>query len=145
MGRQAEPGDTVRVHYTGTLDDGTEFDSSRDGDPIEFVLGEGQVIEGFDEALVGMSEGETLEVELPPEKAYGERSDELVISVNREDLPEDLDPEVGQTLAVDTGDEEEMAAWVAEVGEDAITVDLNHPLAGRTLTFEVELVELREG
>ena len=145
MGRQAEPGDTVRVHYTGTLDDGTEFDSSRDGDPIEFVLGEGQVIEGFDEALVGMSEGEILEVDLPPEKAYGERSDELVISVDREDLPEDLDPEVGQTLAVDTGDEEEMAAWVAEVGEDAITVDLNHPLAGRTLTFEVELVELREG
>lgn len=145
MARQAEPGDTVRVHYTGTMDDGTVFDTSRDGDPIEFVLGEGQVIEGFDEVLLGMREGETREVELPPGKAYGERSDELVVRVDREDLPEDLEPEVGQTLAVDTGDEEEMAAWVAEVGEDAITVDLNHPLAGRTLTFEVELVELEDG
>ncbi len=144
MGRKAESGDTVRVHYTGTLDDGTVFDSSRDGDPLEFVLGEGQVIEGFEEALFGMSEGESREVELPPDKAYGERSDELVISVDRSELPEDLDPEVGQTLAVDTGDEEEMAAWVAEVGEDAITVDLNHPLAGRTLNFEVELVALPE-
>lgn len=145
MGRKAKSGDTVRVHYTGTLDDGTVFDSSRDGEPLEFVLGEGQVIEGFEEALLGMSEGESREVELPPDKAYGERSDELVISVDRDELPEDLDPEVGQTLAVDTGDEEEMAAWVAEVGEDAITVDLNHPLAGRTLAFEVELVELPEG
>lgn len=144
MGRQAESGDTVRVHYTGTLDDGTVFDSSRDGDPLEFVLGEGQVIEGFEEALLGMTEGESREVELPPEKAYGERSDDLVISVDRSELPEDLDPEVGQTLAVETGDEEEMAAWVAEVGEDAITVDLNHPLAGRKLNFEVELVALPE-
>lgn len=145
MGRKAESGDTVRVHYTGTLDDGTVFDSSRDGDPLEFVLGDGQVIEGFEEALLGMSEGESREVELPPEKAYGERSDELVISVDRSELPEDLEPEVGQTLALDTGDEEEMAAWVADVGEDAITVDLNHPLAGRTLNFEVELVGLPEG
>lgn len=145
MARKAEPGDTVRVHYTGTMDDGTVFDTSRDGDPIEFVVGEGQVIEGFDEVLRGMREGETREVELPPGKAYGERSDELVVRVDREDLPEDLEPEVGQTLAVDTGDEEEMAAWVAEVGEDAITVDLNHPLAGRTLTFEVELVGLQAG
>jgi peptidylprolyl isomerase len=145
MGRKAESGDTVRVHYTGTLDDGTVFDSSRDGEPLEFVLGDGQVIEGFEEALLGMSEGESREVELPPEKAYGERSDELVISVDRSELPEDLDPEVGQTLAVDTGDEEEMAAWVAEVGEDAITVDLNHPLAGRTLNFEVKLVALPGG
>lgn len=144
MGRKAESGDTVRVHYTGTLGDGTVFDSSRDGDPLEFVLGDGQVIEGFEEALLGMSEGESREVELPPEQAYGERSDDLVISVDRSELPEDLDPEVGQTLAVDTGDEEEMAAWVAEVGEDAITVDLNHPLAGRTLNFEVELVALPE-
>lgn len=144
MGRQARSGDSVRVHYTGSLDDGTVFDSSRDGDPLEFVLGDGQVIEGFEEALLGMSEGESREVELPPGKAYGERSDELVISVDRDELPEDLEPEVGQTLAVETGDEEEMAAWVAEVGEDAITVDLNHPLAGRTLTFEVELVSFPE-
>lgn len=145
MGREARPGDTVRVHYTGTLDDGTVFDSSRDGDPLEIVLGDGQVIEGFEQALLGMVEGESREVAIPAAEAYGERSDELVISVDREELPADLDPEVGQTLAVDTGDEEEMAAWVAEVGDDAITVDLNHPLAGRRLTFEVELIGFPEG
>ncbi len=140
MAREAQSGDTVRVHYTGTLDDGTVFDSSRDGDPIEFQLGSGEVIDGFDRAVSGLEVGESREVELEPDDAYGERSDDLVIDVERGDLPEDLDPEVGQTLAVEGADGEEMAAWVAEVGEEAITVDLNHPLAGRTLVFEVELV-----
>lgn len=142
MAREAQAGDRVRVHYTGTLDDGTVFDSSRDGDPIEFEVGSGEVIAGFDRAVTGLEVGETREVELEPDDAYGQRSDELVIDVDRADLPEDLDPEVGQTLAVEDPDGEEMAAWVAEVGEDAITVDLNHPLAGRTLTFEVELVDI---
>lgn len=141
MAREAQSGDTVRVHYTGTLDDGTVFDSSRDDEPIEFELGSGEVIDGFDRAVSGLEVGESREVELEPEDAYGQRSDDLVIEVDRGDLPDDLDPEVGQTLAVEGADGEEMAAWVAEVGEDAITVDLNHPLAGRTLTFEVELVE----
>lgn len=142
MARQARTGDTVRVHYTGTLDDGTVFDSSREGDPIEFELGSGEVIDGFDDAVTGLEVGQTREVSLEPGEAYGERSDELVIEVDRDELPEDLDPEVGQTLAVEGGDGEEMAAWVAEVGEDAITVDLNHPLAGRSLNFEVELVDI---
>lgn len=142
MAREAQPGDRVRVHYTGTLDDGTVFDSSRDGDPIEFEVGSGEVIEGFDRAVTGLEVGEAREVELPPEDAYGPRSDDLVIDVDRDDLPEDLDPEVGQSLAVEDAEGEEMAAWVAEVGEEAITVDLNHPLAGRTLNFEVELVDI---
>lgn len=142
MSREAQSGDRVQVHYTGTLDDGTVFDTSREGDPIEFELGTGEVIEGFDRAVNGLEVGETREVELDPEEAYGHRSDELVIDVDRDELPEDLDPEVGQTLAVEGADGEERAAWVAEVGEDSITVDLNHPLAGRSLTFEVELVEL---
>lgn len=142
MAREAQPGDWVKVHYTGTLDDGTVFDSSRDGDPIEFEVGSGEVIDGFDRAVTGLEVGESREVELPPEDAYGPRSDDLVIDVDRGDLPEDLDPEVGQTLAVEDAEGEEMAAWVAEVGEDAITVDLNHPLAGRTLNFEVELVDI---
>lgn len=142
MSREAQSGDRVQVHYTGTLDDGTVFDTSREGDPIEFELGTGEVIEGFDRAVNGLEVGETREVELDPEEAYGHRSDELVIDVDRDELPDDLDPEVGQTLAVEGADGEERAAWVAEVGEDSITVDLNHPLAGRSLTFEVELVEL---
>lgn len=140
MAREAQSGDRVQVHYTGTLDDGTVFDSSREGEPIEFELGTGEVIQGFDRAVTGLEVGDSREVELEPEEAYGQRSDDLVIDVDRSDLPEDLDPEVGQTLAVEGADGEEMAAWVAEVGEESITVDLNHPLAGRELTFEVELV-----
>lgn len=142
MAREAQSGDRVKVHYTGTLDDGTVFDSSREGEPIEFELGSGEVIDGFDRAVIGLEEGASREVRLEPDEAYGQRSDDLVIDVDRDDLPEDLDPEVGQTLAVEGADGEEMAAWVAEVGEDAITVDLNHPLAGRSLTFEVELLEI---
>jgi len=142
MAREAQSGDRVKVHYTGTLDDGTVFDSSREGEPIEFELGSGEVIDGFDQAVIGLEEGASREVRLDPDEAYGQRSDDLVIDVDRDDLPEDLDPEVGQTLAVEGADGEEMAAWVADVGEDAITVDLNHPLAGRSLTFEVELLEI---
>lgn len=142
MAREAQSGDRVTVHYTGTLDDGTVFDSSREGEPIEFEIGSGEVIDGFDQAVAGLEVGESREIRLEPDEAYGQRSDDLVIDVDRDDLPADLDPEVGQTLAVEGADGEEMAAWVAEVGDDAITVDLNHPLAGRSLTFEVELLEI---
>lgn len=142
MARSAEDGDRVKVHYTGTLDDGTVFDSSRERDPLEFELGAQQVIPGFEEAVRGLEVGDSVEVSLAPEEGYGQRNDELMVDVARSDLPEGLDPEVGQTLEVRTEDDEPMAAWVAEIGEDAITVDLNHPLAGRELNFEVELVEL---
>lgn len=142
MARSAEDGDRVKVHYTGTLDDGTVFDSSRERDPLEFELGAEEVIPGFEQAVRGLEVGESVEVRLPPEEAYGPRNDELMVDVARGDLPEGLDPEVGQTLEVRTDDDEPMAAWVAEVGEEAIKVDLNHPLAGRELHFEVELVDL---
>lgn len=142
MARSAEDGDRVKVHYTGTLDDGTVFDSSRERDPLEFELGAEEVIPGFEQAVRGLEVGESVEVRLPPEEAYGHRNDELMVDVARGDLPEGLDPEVGQTLEVRTDDDEPMAAWVAEVGEEAIKVDLNHPLAGRELHFEVELVDL---
>lgn len=142
MARSAEDGDRVKVHYTGTLDDGTVFDSSRERDPLEFELGAQQVIPGFEEAVRGLEVGESVEVSLAPEEGYGQRNEELMVDVARRDLPEGLDPEVGQTLEVRTEDDEPMAAWVAEIGEEAITVDLNHPLAGRELNFEVELVEV---
>lgn len=142
MARSAEDGDRVKVHYTGTLDDGTVFDSSRERDPLEFELGAQQVIPGFEEAVRGLEVGESVEVSLAPEEGYGQRNEELMVDVARSDLPEGLDPEVGQTLEVRTEDDEPMAAWVAEIGEEAITVDLNHPLAGRELNFEVELLEL---
>ena len=142
MARTAEDGDTVKVHYTGTLGDGTVFDSSRERDPLEFELGAEQVIPGFEDAVRGLEVGESVEVSLSPEEGYGHRNEELLVDVARSDLPEDLEPEVGQTLEVRTEDDEPMAAWVAEIGDEQITVDLNHPLAGRELNFEVELVDL---
>jgi len=142
MARSAEDGDRVKVHYTGTLDDGTVFDSSRERDPLEFELGAQQVIPGFEDAVRGLEVGDSVEVSVSPDEGYGERNEELMVDVARSDLPEGLDPEVGQTLEVRTEDDEPMAAWVAEIGEESITVDLNHPLAGRELNFEVELVEL---
>lgn len=143
MGQQAESGDTVLVHYTGSLDDGTVFDSSRDGDPIEFELGGEQVIQGFEDAVLGMEEGERREAHLTPDEAYGEHRDDLQMEVERDQLPDDLEPEVGQALAVQVAPGEETTARVVEVGEESVMLDLNHPLAGRNLTFDVELVEIR--
>lgn len=142
MARTAEDGDRVRVHYTGTLDDGTVFDSSREREPLEFELGAEQVIPGFEEAVRGLEVGESVEVSLSPEQGYGHRNEELMVDVARSDLPDGLEPEVGQTLEVRTEEDEPMAAWVAEIGDEEITVDLNHPLAGRELNFEVELLDL---
>lgn len=135
-------GATVRVHYTGTLDDGTEFDSSRDREPLEFTLGEGMLIPGFEKAVLGMSKvGDAVKVVIPAEEAYGERLEELVISVPRDQVPPHIEPEVGLMLQLMT-DGGEMEVAVTEVTEEAVTLDANHPLAGETLTFDIELVEL---
>lgn len=142
MTQQAEHGDTVQVHYTGRLDDGSVFDSSRENEPLEFELGSGRVIPGFESAVEGMSVGESMEVELPPDEAYGERRDDLVMPVTRDQLPEDLDPEVGDALEVQLGSGERTTATVVEADDSSVTLDLNHPLAGRTLNFEVELLDI---
>jgi len=138
----AKSGDTVRIHYTGTLDDGTEFDSSSGRDPLEFSLGGGQVIPGFDAAVTGMSVGENKSVTITPENAYGERHDQLVQQVSRDALPEDMEPAVGMQLQSQSPDGQVMNLVITEVVEDAITVDANHPLAGFALTFAIELVEI---
>lgn len=131
-----QPGDLVRVHYTGSLDDGTVFDSSRqEGDPIAFVVGEGQLISGFESAVVGMAVGETRTVRLEPEEAFGQRDERLVATVSREGAPEDL--EVGDVVVIDR---EGHRATVVQMTDDDLTLDLNHTLAGKTLTFEIELV-----
>lgn len=142
MGREAKSGDTVSVHFTGRLEDGTVFDESREGDPLQFEVGADQVIDGFDRAVAGMEVGESREAELDPEEAYGQREDELVFAVPRERLPEGFDPEVGDELAVEIEDGREVPGRVAEVSDDAVTLDLNHPLAGRSLVFEIELVDV---
>lgn len=135
-------GDTVRVHYTGKLADGTEFDSSRDRDPLEFTVGQGQVIPGFETIVVGMDEGESKTEEIPSADAYGPRDDSRLIEVERERLPDDLDPEIGDPLEVQVQGQPPIQMRVAELDEEVVTLDGNHPLAGRDLTFEIEVVEI---
>lgn len=135
----AGQGDTVTVDYTGKLEDGTVFDTSEDRGPISFTIGDDEVIPGFQEAVVGMETGETTSATLPPEEAYGDRSDEMVFTVPAAELPEDLDPEVGDRLEVQSREGQTFPAVVAEVEGERVTIDANHPLAGEELTFEIEL------
>lgn len=137
----AKAGDTVRVHYTGTLDDGQVFDSSRGQEPLEFTLGEGQVIAGFDDAVTGMAVGDEKTVTIPVDEAYGEHRQELVMRLPREQLPPDLHPEVGQQLHMSNG-EDVVTVTVREVADAHIVLDANHPLAGQDLTFALTLVEI---
>lgn len=139
---QAAVGDTVRVDYTGKLSDGTVFDSSQGRDPLEFTLGAEQVISGFESAVEGMSPGDTAMATLPPEDAYGDRDDELLFQVERAELPEEMEPEVGDTLEVQPQRGDAFEARIAGVEDDTVVLDANHPLAGQELTFEIELVEI---
>lgn len=139
---QAKTGDTVKIHYTGTLEDGTEFDSSAGRDPIEFQLGSGQVITGFDKAVEGMEVGEKKTVNIPPEDAYGEPNDEMVMDVPRSALPEDLEPKEGMGLQARQQDGQVVNFTITAVEDDKITVDGNHPLAGKPLSFDIELVSI---
>lgn len=138
---QAQRGDTVRVHYTGTLQDGSVFDSSQGREPLEFQLGAGQVIPGFEEAIAGMEVGEAKTVTLPADQAYGARRSELLLTLPRNQFPEHIDPQVGQQLQLTQG-EESFVVTVHEVNGDAVVLDGNHPLAGEDLVFALELVEI---
>ena len=139
---QARTGDTVSVHYTGKLQDGTVFDSSRDREPIEFTIGENQVIGGFDAAVTGMEPGQQQTVTITSDDAYGERKEELIFAVPKEQFPEDIKPEEGQQLQMTQGDQVAVVT-VAEVGAEEVKLDANHPLAGQDLTFDIELVEIK--
>ncbi len=134
-------GDNIKVHYTGKLADGTVFDSSEGGEPLAFAIGSGQVIPGFDEGVVGMEVGESKTVHIPVEKAYGQRKDELVIQAPIEQVPPDLNPELGMRLEMGGANGEILRVVVAEITETYITLDANPPLAGKDLIFEIELVE----
>ena len=138
----ARPGDTVRVHYTGTLDDGSVFDSSEGRDPLEFTLGGGQVIPGFDEAVTGMHVGDARVITIPAAEAYGTRRDDLVLVVDRENLPDDMAPEVGDRLQLSQNGQP-FVVTVTDVAAESITLDANHPLAGEDLTFQLQLVDIR--
>ncbi len=140
---QAKTGDTVKIHYTGTLEDGTQFDSSTERDPIEFELGRGQVIVGFDKAVEGMAIGDVKRVRLLPDDAYGPRHDQLIQEVARSALPDDLNPIAGMALQSTSPEGHVARLLITAVSDETITVDANHPLAGQTLNFEIELVAIR--
>ena len=139
---QAKAGDTVRIHYSGKLDDGTLFDSSAGREPLEFALGGGQVIPGFDQAVQGMALGESKSVRIPAEEAYGPRHEQLIQEVPKSALPDDIQPAVGMPLQAQGADGQVVQLVVVAVTEESITVDGNHPLAGQALNFDIELVEI---
>jgi peptidylprolyl isomerase len=140
---QAKAGDTVKIHYTGTLDDGTQFDSSEGRDPLEFEIGSGQVIPGFDKAVEGMAVGDTKTVNIPVDDAYGPRHDQMIQEVPKSALPDEVEPAVGMGLQARRPDGAMLDLTITEVGEETITVDGNHPLAGQPLNFDLELVEIK--
>lgn len=135
--------DTVRVHYTGTTDDGVTFDSSREREPLEFTMGQGQLIPGFEKAVEGMTVGDSTTVRIPADEAYGEVREEMVVDVERSKFPEDITPEVGLQLQIQQPNGQPMPVVVKAVNETHVTLDANHPLAGQALNFDIELVEIK--
>ncbi len=140
--QEAKKGDTVKVHYKGTFEDGVVFDESKGRDPLELKLGERAVIPGFEDAVVGMKEGEAKTRTIPCDEAYGPRREEMMLRVPRSQLPDEIDPEIGQQLQVTTDQGQAVPVMIAEISEEEVTLDANHPLAGKDLTFELELVEI---
>jgi peptidylprolyl isomerase len=140
--RRAAHGTTVRFHYTGSLADGTVFDSSIERDPLQVTLGEGQVIPGVDQALTGMAPGDDKTVTLPAEQAYGPHRDELIHEVGRERLSPEMKVDVGDRLEGTDGSGKRLHLTVVEVSDAAVKLDANHPLAGEDLTFDLKLVEI---
>lgn len=139
---QAKNGDTVRVNYTGKLDNGAVFDSSDNRPPLEFTLGEGRLIRGFEEAVIGMNAGDSKTARVPSDLAFGPHHDELVQVVEKDRLPGNADPKVGDQYTVRQGGRDTVMVTVSDVSDKAVTLDANHPLAGKDLTFEIELVEI---
>jgi len=139
---QVQTGDVVKVHYTGKLDDGTVFDTSANREPLEFKIGEGQLIPDFELAVVGMEPGESKTVNIPTDRAYGPRQDSMVITVNRSQFPEGVEPKIDQKLQVRHPDGQNFVATIIALTETEATLDANHPLAGKDLTFDIQLAEI---
>lgn len=136
-------GDKVKIEYTGTLEDGTVFDSSeKHGQPLEFEVGSGKIIPGFENAVEGMEKDEEKEITLKPEEAYGEPNEQLIREIPRDQLPPDQEPKEGMVLAVGLPTGQQIPARIIEVSEDKVKLDMNHPLAGKTLKFKIKVIEV---
>ena len=140
--QQAQNGDKVRVHYHGKLRSGETFDSSQGREPLEFTVGSGQVIKGFDEGIKGMQPGDKKTLEIPVGEAYGEKSQDMIIEFPKAQFPADMSPEIGQQLMMSNGSDQSFPVTILEVKEESVILDANHPLAGQDLIFDLELVEI---
>ena len=138
----AKKGDTVKVEYTGRLADGRVFDSTQGQAPIDFVVGEGKVLQGFEHAVVGMSPGDTKTIELPPEEGFGPKREELIVTIDRQNVAKDIKLDVGQKVNLGGQGQQPIAAHITRVDDSSVTVDANHPLAGETVLFDIALVEI---
>lgn len=136
-------GDTVKVHYKGTLESGEIFDSSEGRDPLEFTMGTGQLIPGFEKAIMGKAVGDSTTTNIPSAEAYGEHNPQMEITVPKEQLPEDMEPAVGMQLQLNQPDGQAIPVAITNVEGDQVTLDANHPLAGKDLTFKIEVVEIK--
>lgn len=142
MAENAKVGDKVKVHYTGKLTDGTKFDSSEGRDPLEFTIGQQQVLKKFEDSVDGLGVGESVNIDIPAAEAYGVRQDNLVVKVPKTNLPPELSPEVGMKLQSQTPEGGVMVVKIVEVEEETITIDANHELADKDLNFDIKLVEI---
>lgn len=142
MEDKVKTGDTVKVHYTGKLEDGEVFDTSVEDEPLEFTVGSGMLIPGFEEAVVGMAPGESKTLTIPSDQAYGPYIEEKVVQVERSYMPSDFVPEVGQQLEIQQSSGEIIPVIITDVSENVVTLDANHPLAGMDLIFEIQLLEI---
>jgi FKBP-type peptidyl-prolyl cis-trans isomerase 2 len=139
---QAKQGDTVKVHYTGKLDNGMIFDSSEKRDPLEFKIGEGKLIPGFEKAVIGMEINETKTIKLMAEEAYGKHKPELVAKAPKKDIPKNINPQIGQQLQINQPNGQMIIVTVISINDNEVTLDANHPLAGKDLTFDLRLIEI---
>jgi peptidylprolyl isomerase len=139
---QAQIGDTVKINFTGKLEDGSVFGSTTNQEPLEFKLGEGQILPGVEKGIEGMNVGESKTIKVPPEQAYGQHRKELVEEVGRDQFPNDVEPKVGQRFNVPQSNGQTAVVRVVNVSESMVTLDANHPLAGKDLTFELELLDI---
>jgi FKBP-type peptidyl-prolyl cis-trans isomerase 2 len=139
---QVENGNRVKVHYKAKIEDGEIFETSENRPPLDFKVGDGEVMPGIEQGVIGMSVGETKTITMPPEEAFGKRHNELIVEVTKNEFPNHITPEIGQRLKVNRPDGQEILVTITGLSEEIITLDANHPLAGYTLIFDIELVEI---